>query len=107
MGALKIDCYLNESQMDNIVKHVEKHLANDWDDFDDTIEGVRVCASFDKFLDKISIKQAEILDADYLLLEEDTAVFKSRLTAIVRAINLSEQESINQAKEIRNDQTYY
>lgn len=111
MGALKIICYCNEIQMNNIVKAVTVHLydADDSEvcDFDDTIGGVRVCVGFDYYLDEVRLKNSEILDADWDLLYEDTAVFTSRLRAVVDDYNRQQSFARRQALQIKNDHFPY
>lgn len=111
MGALKIDCFLTESQMEKIVKRVSDHIASfspeDIEDFDDEIEGVRVCVDFESYLDMIELKASEILDSDYDVLFEDTAVFTSRLSKVVNTQNNDNIAAINQALQIREDQRVY
>lgn len=111
MGALKIDCHCNETQMDNIVNAVLRHINNsdrsDIPDFDDTIGDVRVCVEFDSYLDLVGIRSSEILDSDWDLLYEDTAVFTSRLRSVVYDINNISKEATAQGIEILKDQMEY
>lgn len=107
MGALKIDCYCNEKQMEKMVKMVANHL-NDADrreihDFDDIIGEVRVCVEFDNYMDSVRIKNAEVLDNEWDLLYEDSAVLTSRLRGIVHEYNRNAAESAYQAHHVLKD----
>jgi len=108
MGTLKINCQLSESQMTAILKEVERKLyattPKEIEDFDDEMHGVRVCVDYSEFLDKVSIKASEILNSDWDVLYEDTAVFTSRLRIIVDSYNRENEQSYRQALEIQNDQ---
>ena len=108
MGALQINCYLSESQIASILKEVECKLyaatPKDIDDFDDEIHGVCVLIDYSKFLDDVSIETSEILNSDWEILYEDTAVFTSRLKGIIDDYNQLNKESYRQSLEIRNDQ---
>jgi len=105
MGALKIDCYCDEKQMANLVKAVTSHLydsdRSEISDFDDVINGVRVCVEFDTYMDMIQLKTSEILDEDWDLLYEDSAVLTSRLRSVVNHYNRSEQDVCEQSRVIR------
>lgn len=111
MGALKIDCYLSETQMDDILKqvvnHIEKADSYSISDFDDTIHNVRVCVEFNFYLDKREIKSSAILDEDWDELLEDSAVFASRLRKILQDLSIEHDELLSQAQEIRNDRYNY
>lgn len=91
MGALKINCYCNEIQMTKIVKAIYSHLddfdSSEVSDFDDTIGDVRVCVEFENYVDGVQLKASEVLDQDWDLLYEDTAVFTSRLRLILEDYN--------------------
>ncbi len=107
MGALKIDCYCNETQMDKIVMLVTKHLSEsdraDIADFDDVIGEVRVCVEFDAYMDTVALKTAEILDREWDLLDEDSAVLASRLRSVLREYNRTHKEICYQAHHILKD----
>lgn len=105
MGALKIDCYCNEKQMASLVKAVTGHLyeSDRSDDFDDVICGVRVCVEFETFMDAVQLKTSEVLDSDWDLLYEDSAVLTSRLRAIVDEYNRNESEACEQSRDILSD----
>ncbi|MDU1892241.1 MAG: hypothetical protein E6767_16275 [Dysgonomonas sp.] len=110
MGALKIDCYCNENQMSNILSLLTKHLSDadryGIDDFDDVIDDLRVCVEFETYMDTIRLKTSEILDSDWEILYEDTAVFTSRLRSIVDGYNKNRKEAIYQAHHIINDRRF-
>lgn len=107
MGALKIDCYCNEKQMASLVKAVTGHLyesdRSEIPDFDDVINGVRVCVEFETYMDTVQLKTSEVLDGDWDLLYEDSAVLTSRLRAIVDEYNRNENEACEQSREILSD----
>lgn len=93
MGTLKIDCYLSESQIDTIVKEIDKHIS-DFRDFGiNDFEGLytnntHVFVDFETlFLNRLELKSVEVLNDDYDLLEEDTAVLKSYLKPIIKSYN--------------------
>lgn len=105
MGALKIDCYCDEKQMASLVKAVTSHLydsdRSEISGFDDVINGVRVCVEFDTYMDEIQLKTSEILDEDWDLLYEDSAVLTSRLRSVVNDYNRSEYDVCEQSRAIR------
>ncbi|MBK5721390.1 hypothetical protein JGH11_10945 [Dysgonomonas sp. Marseille-P4677] len=111
MGALKIDCYCSETQMTNIVESISSHLynsdINDISDYDDLLQGVRVCVSFESYLDTVHLKECEVLDNDWEVLYEDTAVLTSRLKLIINDFNRYQKEACNQESEILKDQYEY
>lgn len=108
MGALKIDCLLNETQMDNIVGQVANHMYSadcySISDFDDTIHDVRVCVEFNFYLDKREIKSVVIFNSDWDELPEDSAVFLSRLRKTLQDISKENRASLKQQINIREDQ---
>lgn len=110
MGALKIDCYCNETQMEKMVSMVTKHLSqsdrSEISDFDDVIDDVRVCAEFETYMDSVVLKTAEVLDSDWDLLDEDSAVLASRLRSILDEYNRSNKEIIYQAHHVLADRIY-
>ncbi|MDH6309320.1 hypothetical protein M2451_002794 [Dysgonomonas sp. PFB1-18] len=107
MGALKIDCYCNEKQMGKIIDMVAAHLYDsdrgDVADFDDVIDDMRICAQFDTYMDVVNLRISEVLDSDWDLLYEDTAVFTSRLRAILNDYNRNGKESGCQAHHVLAD----
>lgn len=111
MGALKIDCHCNETQMSNIVNAISRHINNsdrrNIEDFDDIIGDVRVFVEFDSYLDNISIKTSEVLDSDWDNLHEDTAVLTSRLKRLLKDLNERSKEATRQCFEILKDQMEY
>lgn len=110
MGALKIDCYCNETQMKRIVDMVTKHLTesdrSDISDFDDVIDDVRVCAEFETYMDIVALKTAEVLDNDWDLLDEDSAVLTSRLRLLLKEYNRNTKEIVYQAHHVLKDRTF-
>lgn len=108
MGALKIDCYCNEKQMSTIVKLIQTHLSDTDDDevadFDDVIDGVRVCVEFNTYMDSVSVKASEVLDSDWDVLYEDTAVLTSRLKRVVDNHNKNNNEAVRRARQIGKDE---
>ncbi|MBB4037011.1 hypothetical protein GGR21_002925 [Dysgonomonas hofstadii] len=107
MGALKIECFCNEKQMEKIVGMVAGHLTDcdrtDIADFDDMVDGVRVCAEFETYMDAVNVKTAEILDGDWDLLYEDSAVFTSRLRTVVDEYNRRQSDYRYQAHHVVQD----
>ncbi|MBK5722535.1 hypothetical protein JGH11_16800 [Dysgonomonas sp. Marseille-P4677] len=110
MGALKIDCYCNETQMEKIISMVTKHLnesdRTEVSDFDDVIGDVRVCAEFESYMDSVVLKAAEVLDDDWDLLDEDSAVLSSRLRAVLEEYNRNDKEVLYQAHHILKDRLF-
>ena len=111
MGALKIECDCTESQMDKIVQFVSSRLDSydnirDIEDIDEEVEGYRVCVDFDIAFDQVSIKDSEILNSDWDVLPEDTAVLTSRLRDVINNYNNCNISSVNQSKDIRSEQEY-
>lgn len=111
MGALRnylpIECYCSEAQMEKIVKTISTHIHDshptDIADFDDTLNGVRVCVEFEPYLDKIELKTAEVLDQDWDLLYGDSAVLTSRLQATLKDYNRNHRELSSQSDDIWED----
>lgn len=108
MGALKIECVCDEEQMNKIIETITKHIATsdnfDISDIDTTIEEFRVCVEFEVYSHKLEINSSEILDSNWDVLPEDTAVLTSRLRPIIDAYNKDLEESVKQALGIRQDQ---
>jgi len=93
MGTLKIDCYLSESQINAIVRNIDKHIT-DFRDFGiNNFEGLytndtHVFVDFEPLsLNCLELKSVEVLNDEYDLLEEDTAVLKSYLKPIIKNYN--------------------
>lgn len=111
MGTLKINCQLSELEISDILEDVERKLyANnpvDIQDYDDEIHNVRIYVEYDCYLDTISIKTSEILNSDWEVLYEDTAVFTSRLKVIVDNYNQENLQLYNQSVEVQNDRREY
>lgn len=111
MGALKIDCYCNEKQMSNIIKTVTTHLydsdRSEVTDIDDMIDDVRFCVEFETYMDTVRLKSSEVLDEDWGVLYEDTAVLTSRLRNVLSDFNRNDKDARRQAREIRRDQYAY
>lgn len=107
MGALKINCYCDCNQMDNALSMVSSHLENcdlrELSDIDIELDEIRICVDFNVYMDSVKLKGAEILDRDWDLLYEDTAVFTSRLKHILETYNNDRQSALEQAYEIIND----
>lgn len=110
MGALKINCYCNEWQMSEIIAYADRHLTNtdhiSLNDIDREFGDIRVCINFEVFMNTIKIKSAEILDSDWDLLYEDTAVLNSRLQNIIQQYNREHAELLNQSAQIRKEYTF-
>lgn len=108
MGALKINCYCTEKQMENIINKVVSHLNEselyDIPDFDEVYNNVRICLEFECFNNEVILKQSEILDSDWDLLYEDTAVLTSRLREYINDFNRNAKEGIIQSHHIKQDQ---
>lgn len=112
MAALQIQCLLDENQISALTKYVSKKLyrsnRSDLEDIDKCFDtmSIRLCVEFYVDLDTIELKQAEILDEDWNLIDADSAVLRSRLKRIFEAYNYSEKELINSSKTIRKEQQF-
>lgn len=108
MGVLKIDCYCSESIMEHavslVVNHLENSDINELGDVDEEFGDIRICADFNIYMDTIKLKSAEILDSDWDLLYEDTAVFTSRLKTVLESYNTARKAILKQAYELHSDQ---
>jgi len=111
MGVLKINCFCEEYQLDDIMNYVSCYLANtdhvNIHDIDMEFDSVRVCINFETFMDSVKIISAEILDSDWDLLYEDTAVLNSRLRPVVKKYNRDHTQLITQARQIRSERVFY
>lgn len=116
MAAQQIQCFTTEKQMDDALKLVLAELGksdiNDITDIDEVLiyrnnghnTEFRVFVEFDLSLDTIKVKQAEILDSDWDVLFEDTAVFQYRIKTLAGVTNEANKELFKQGVEIRKDQ---
>ncbi|MDR2995564.1 MAG: hypothetical protein LBV11_17435 [Bacillus cereus] len=109
MPLLTISCQLSESQMNNIVDSVIKHInENDYRDipeFDKILHGVDVYVTFQYITDTVSLECACISDSYWGdTIYEDTAVFTSRLNEHLRHFNILNKEQIRQALDIQKEQ---
>lgn len=79
-----IKCSCTTTQMENFISEVQKHIATkDTGDpkqiYDDVVDGYRLLVKFGWVTGEFSIWKAEILDSDWELLENDSAVFAAIL----------------------------
>jgi hypothetical protein len=97
--------------MTGLIKSITSHLYNsdgiDVPDYDDVIGDIRVCVSFDAYMDTVNVKASEILDKDWDLLYEDTAVLTSRLKPVLAEYNRDGKEAREQARNIDDDRYTY
>lgn len=111
MEALKILCYSSEIQMNSFVDHVADYLSltdhASITNIDEVMDEVRLCVEFEVFMDRVIVKSAEILDADWDVLYEDTCVFNSRLRPVIEAYNRSHAQQLRQAMNIRSEYRYW
>ena len=98
MAALKIQCFLDEPQMIMLVDYVSRLLfrfrKDEIEDIDtcfDTI-GIRLCVEFAIGLEEVELKQAEILDYEWNIIDADSAVLRSRLKKIIEDYNYTEKQ---------------
>lgn len=109
MGVLKIDCFCDEVQMDKLTGYISEYLYNtdrlSIEDIDEEHDGVRICVEFDIFMDKVRLKNAEILNEEWDLLYEDSVVFTSRIRKILETYNEYNRNMRKQAIQIRNDKS--
>lgn len=110
MGALKIDCYCSEAQMEQILKlvkkHIDQHAGDETPDIDELVGDVRICIDFENYMDELRISASEILDSDWDVLYEDTAVLTSRLKPLIEAYNTDNMGLATQSAEIRHDRYF-
>lgn len=110
MAVLKLNCFCDEVQMNKIVWHVTDCLCSgdleSLSDIDEEIDEVRICVEFEVFMDVVKLKSAEILDDDWELLYEDSAVLTSRLNRMIEIYNRENREALLRAKQIRADQKF-
>lgn len=112
MAALKIQCFLNESQMTSLTEYVSKQLysssRNDIEDIDTCFDtmAIRLCVDFSIGFEIIELKQAEILDEYWNVIDADSAVLRSRLKNILNDYNYSENQLVNSSRNFRNEQNY-
>jgi|GEM_PF-1326865 len=112
MAALKIHCFLNENQMTSLTDYVSKRLfaspKNEVEDIDTCFDtmAIRLCVDFNIGFDCIELKQAEILDDCWNVIDADSAVLRSRLRAILNDYNYTEDQLLNSSRNLRNEQMY-
>jgi hypothetical protein len=115
MGALKINCFLDEIQMDDILKYVGTSINNsdiyDIEEIQEELFGVIVCVRFIYDFDPVNpemtilgVGESLILDDDWDELYEDTAVFTSRLKEIVSFYNKRRRAALKQGMQIMDDE---
>jgi len=109
MGALKINCYCDEDQMNCLVDQIINHIniSDVWSlsDIDQPFDNLMISVRFDVFMNMVRLKNAEVLDADWDLLYEDSAVLTSRLKSFLNDYNVMNRLSNLQAKQIKLEQT--
>lgn len=112
MAILKIQSFLDERQLSTLVEYTAKQLyrsqKSDLEDIDkcfDTL-AIRLCVDFAIGLDRIELKNAEILDEDWNTIDADSAVLRSRLRSIIEAYNYSEQELTDNCRSLRHEQLH-
>lgn len=112
MAVLQIATVLNEGQMSLLVDRISKTLLNtrrdELGDIDECIDtlGVRICVDFDIMLDRVELKNAEILDVDWNVIDADSAVFRQRLKTAINTYNVSTSELEAQSQTVRSERDY-
>ncbi|MEN9917992.1 MAG: hypothetical protein RL662_428 [Bacteroidota bacterium] len=110
MAALEIQCYLDECQMRALTDYVSVRLykthpdcLQDIDTCFDTLP-VRLCVEFEIASASVQLKQAEVLDEDWQTIDADSAVLRSRLRNMLNTYNHSENQLMQNARNIRIEQ---
>lgn len=112
MAALKIQCFLNENQMDSLTDYVSKKLfasrKDEVEDIDTCFEtmAIRLCVDYSIGFDSIELKQAEILDEHWNVIDADSAVLRSRLRDILNSYNYTESGLTESSRHRRQEQFY-
>ncbi|MDL2215305.1 hypothetical protein LJC00_03860 [Dysgonomonas sp. OttesenSCG-928-M03] len=112
MAALEIQCFLNENQMSALTVFVSDRLYRsercELEDIDICFDAmaIRLCVEFGIGLESVELKQAEILDEFWNVIDADSAVLRSRLKKIVEAYNSEENQLIDSCRDIRDEQYY-
>jgi len=111
MAALNIECYCTESQMREITEFISNHISNidlnEPSSFDDIIGNIGISVEFDSLLDELILSKCEVYNWETDdVLDEDTAVLKSRLKCIVNDFNYDNLQLWNQSKEILEDRLF-
>jgi len=98
MAALKIQCFLNETQMTILTDFISLQLFSGSKDGVEDIDicfdtmNIRLCVEFAIGLESIQLQQAEILDRDWNTIDADSAVLRSRLHKIINDYNYTEKQ---------------
>lgn len=108
MGVLKIGCFCDEKQMDEMEKLVVDSIySQSFDclsDIDRPFGDMRICVDFGKSMTTLELKAVEVLDADWDVLYEDSAVLAYRLKLFVNEYNKQKKASRKQALDIISDE---
>lgn len=111
MATLALETALTESQMEQVMKLLDKFLTDNSDlldmvTFEYEVNNIRIEAEFETFLDGVRIQEnerfynglnAEVF-TDYLTLKCDTMVFQQRTQKLLDKIN-QKSEAFDKAEE--------
>jgi len=83
---------IRKSQLEKVKKDFTRFVDGFTDmgvsDYEYTTDNIRVFVDFDILpLNRIELKSVEVLNSDYDMLEEDTAVLKSYVRPIIKSYN--------------------
>lgn len=98
MAALKIQCFLNETQMTTLIDFISRQLfkcrKDEIEDIDTCFDtmNIRLCVEFAAGLESVRLKQAEILDKEWNIIDSDSAVLRSRLHRVINDYNCTEKQ---------------
>lgn len=111
MGAISVQCFLKEDQLNDIVNYVCDYInQTDFELISELYEDMHDAqfkVDFDKSFGILSVKECFILDDDWNVSESDTQLFSSMLDTIVSDYNTDRRKSIRQSIEILKDQLNY
>ncbi|HCO67489.1 MAG TPA: hypothetical protein DIT04_07020 [Dysgonomonas sp.] len=99
MAALKITCFLDETQMTSLTDFISRQLfgctKDEIEDIDTCFDtmNIRLCVEYSIGLETIELRQAEILDSDWNLIDADSAVLRSRLRRMIENYNYTQKQS--------------
>lgn len=93
--------------LDTAIKMANKSLAEHTpQNIDNSIFGFRYIIEFSGKNDKVTLQTAEILDSEWVLIEEASDSFKKEVLKMVECRNTEYRQAIEQETEIRKDRQY-
>ncbi|PXV66916.1 hypothetical protein CLV62_104177 [Dysgonomonas alginatilytica] len=95
------------SVMNIAISLVEKSLAEPIpQNIDNCLFGFRYIIDFSGKDDKVTLQTAEILDSEWVLIEEASDLLKKEILKMVEGRNVEYWQAIEQETEIRKDRQY-